>query len=119
MNKINLSEKLNQFSDHWNPRLLAEMNGQHIKVAKFQGAFVWHSHEDEDELFMVLKGSFTMEFRDHSVHLNEGEIIVVPKGVEHRPVAKEEVEVLLFEPATTVNTGDADSDLKQSKLDKI
>lgn len=119
MNKINLSEKLNQFSDHWNPRLLAEMNGQHIKVAKFQGAFVWHSHEDEDELFMVLKGSFTMEFRDRSIQLNEGEIIVVPKGVEHRPVAKEEVEVLLFEPATTVNTGDADSDLKQSKLDKI
>jgi mannose-6-phosphate isomerase-like protein (cupin superfamily) len=119
MNKINLSEKLNQFSDHWNPRLLAEMNGQHIKVAKFQGAFVWHSHEDEDELFMVLKGSFTMEFRDRSIQLNEGEIIVVPKGVEHRPVAKEEVEVLLFESATTVNTGDADSDLKQSKLDKI
>jgi mannose-6-phosphate isomerase-like protein (cupin superfamily) len=119
MNKINLNEKLSQFSDHWNPRLLAEMNGQHVKVAKFQGEFVWHSHQDEDELFMVLKGSFTMEFRDKSVDLSEGEIIVVPKGIEHRPVAKEEVEVLLFEPATTVNTGETDSNLKQKRLDKI
>ena len=80
MNKINLVEKLSQFSDHWNPRLLAELNGHHIKVAKFQGEFVWHSHENEDELFMVLRGSFVMEFRDKSVELNEGEIIVVPKG---------------------------------------
>ena len=119
MNKINLKEKLSQFSDHWNPRLLAEMNGQHVKLAKFQGEFVWHSHEDEDELFMVLKGSFTMEFRDKSVQLSEGEIIVIPKGVEHRPVAIEEVEVLLFEPATTVNTGETNSNLTQTKLDKI
>jgi len=119
MNKINLSEKLSKFSDHWNPRLLAEMNGQHVKVAKFQGEFVWHSHQDEDELFMVLKGSFTMEFRDRSVELSEGEIIVVPKGIEHRPVAQVEVEVLLFEPATTVNTGEADSELRQENIDKI
>ena len=119
MNKINLSEKLAKFTDHWNPRLLAEMNGQHIKVAKFQGEFVWHSHESEDELFMVIKGSFVMEFRDRSVQLNEGEIIVVPKGVEHRPVAKDEVEVLLFEPASTINTGSTQSNLTQGKLDKI
>lgn len=103
---ISLRDKLSRFDDHWNPRVIAELNGQHVKLAKFQGAFVWHDHADEDELFMVLRGSFRMEFRDRAVDVHEGEILVVPRGVEHRPVADEEVHVLLFEPAATRHTGD-------------
>ena len=105
MNKINLSEKFSRFSDHWSPRIVAALNGQHVKLVKFRGEFVWHQHANEDELFLVVHGAFRMEFRDRSVELVEGEMLVVPRGVEHRPVAKEEVSVLLFEPATTVNTG--------------
>ena len=105
MKKINLAEKFAQFTEHWSPKIVAELNGQHLKLAKFQGEFVWHSHENEDELFQVVRGSFRMEFRDHTVELREGEMIVVPRGVEHRPVAEKEVCVLLFEPASTVNTG--------------
>ena len=105
MEKINLSRKLASFTDHWHPRILAELNGQHVKVVKFVGPFTWHFHEREDEMFLVVRGSFQMEFRDRTVDLNEGEFIVVPRGVEHRPSAEREVEVLLFEPVTTVNTG--------------
>jgi mannose-6-phosphate isomerase-like protein (cupin superfamily) len=103
--KINLAEKLSRFSEHWSPRIVAALNGQHVKLVKFQGEFVWHQHEHEDELFLVVQGSFRMDFRERSVVLREGEIIVVPRGVEHRPVAEAEVSVLLFEPASTVNTG--------------
>lgn len=103
--KINLAEKLGQFSEHWSPKIIAALNGQHVKLAKFRGEFVWHAHEQEDELFLVVRGRFRMEFRERSVELREGEILVVPRGVEHRPVADEEVSVLLFEPASTVNTG--------------
>jgi mannose-6-phosphate isomerase-like protein (cupin superfamily) len=110
MQKINLPEKLSRFSDHWSPKIVAELNGQHVKLVKFRGEFVWHRHEHEDELFQVLRGSFRMEFRDRTVDLREGEMIVVPRGVEHRPVADEEVSVLLFEPASTVNTGSAGGD---------
>jgi mannose-6-phosphate isomerase-like protein (cupin superfamily) len=118
--KINLSEKLASFSDHWNPRIVAELNGQQLKLVKFQGEFVWHKHDFEDEMFLVLKGSFVMELRDKSVLLTEGECIVIPRGVEHRPIAKNEVEVLLFEPAGTLNTGDsAVSELTRDKLDRI
>jgi mannose-6-phosphate isomerase-like protein (cupin superfamily) len=105
--KINLEEKLARFSDHWSPKIVAALNGQHVKLVKFRGEFVWHQHMGEDELFLVLAGSFQMEFRDRTVVLGPGEMIVVPRGVEHRPVAAEEVSVLLFEPATTVNTGTA------------
>lgn len=119
MEKINLAEKLSSFSDHWNPRIVGELNGQHVKLTKFAGPFIWHHHEHEDELFMVVKGRFTMEFRDRSVDLNEGEILIVPRGVEHRPVAEEEVHVLLFEPASTVNTGDAESELTRRELERI
>lgn len=105
--RINLEQKLAQFSEHWSPKIIAELNGQHVKLVKFRGEFVWHSHEHEDELFHVLRGSFRMEFRDKVVELAAGDVIVVPRGVEHRPVADEEVSVLLFEPATTVNTGTA------------
>ena len=107
MEKISLADKLSRFDDHWHPRIVGELNGQHVKLVKFVGPFVWHHHEDEDEMFMVVKGRFRMEFADREVWLDEGEFIIVPRGVEHRPVAEEEVHVLLFEPAGTVNTGDA------------
>ena len=110
MEKVNIREKLTLFADHWNPRIVAELNGQQVKLVKFQGPFVWHQHEHEDELFLVVRGSFDMEFRDRTVKLREGEMIVVPRGVEHRPVAVEEVEVMLFEPSSTVNTGSAADD---------
>ena len=105
MNKIDVAQKLSKFSDHWSPRIIAELNGQHVKLAKFKGAFEFHRHEREDELFYVVRGRFRMEFRDHAVELGEGELIVVPCGVEHRPVADEEVCVMLFEPVGTLNTG--------------
>ena len=102
---IDLREKFATFDEHWSPRIVAELNGQQVKLVKFRGAFVWHHHDREDELFLVHRGRFRMEFRDHAVELAAGEMIVVPRGVEHRPVAEEEVEVLLFEPAETLNTG--------------
>ena len=105
--KINLAEKFSAFSEHWSPKIVAELNGQHAKLVKFQGEFVWHHHEHEDELFLVVRGSFRMEFLNRVVELSEGEMIVVPRGVEHRPVAENEVCVLLFEPASTLNTGSA------------
>ena len=107
MNVVNLKERLSRFSTHWDPKIVAELNGQHVKLVKFQGPFVWHSHEAEDELFLVLEGAFTMEFRDRSVPVHQGELLVVPRGTEHRPVASREVHVLLFEPAATLNTGNA------------
>lgn len=125
---IRLDEKLALFADHWNPRIVAELNGQHVKLAKFQGAFVWHSHADEDELFLVLAGSFRMELRERdedgetrerSVTLKSGDCIVIPRGVEHRPVADEEVSVLLFEPASTINTGDADDPRRRGHIERI
>ena len=110
MHKISLAEKFSKFSAHWSPKIIAELNGQHVKLVKFQGPFVWHHHEHEDELFYVVRGAFDMEFRDRTVTLNAGDMLVVPRGVEHRPVAEREVEVLLFEPAATVNTGNAGGD---------
>lgn len=117
--KVNFFEKLSFINDHWNPRIVGELNGQHVKLVKFQGAFVWHKHDHEDELFYVLKGTFRMEFRDRAIALNEGEMLIVPRGVEHRPVADEEVSVLLFEPASTLNTGDASSELTRKELQWI
>ena len=108
--RVNLREKLSLFDTHWDPKIVGELNGQHVKLVKFQGEFVWHHHEHEDELFLVVKGRFTMEFRDRQVPLEEGEFLIVPRGVEHRPVAMDEVHVLLFEPATTLNTGDVVSE---------
>jgi mannose-6-phosphate isomerase-like protein (cupin superfamily) len=105
MDKVVLAEKLSQFTAHWQPKIVGELNGQEVKLAKFQGEFVWHSHEHEDELFLVLRGRFRMELRDRHVELEAGEFLIVPCGVEHRPVADDEVAVLLFEPAGTRNTG--------------
>ncbi|MDG2200753.1 MAG: cupin domain-containing protein [Phycisphaerales bacterium] len=106
MECIDLEHKLSLFCDHWSPRIISSLNGQDIKLAKFSGSFDWHAHADADELFLVLKGSFTMEFRDHAVDVHEGQVIVVPRGVEHRPVAKEECAVMLCEPSGLLNTGD-------------
>jgi mannose-6-phosphate isomerase-like protein (cupin superfamily) len=105
MEIVNLHQKLAQFHDHWSPKIVGELNGQQVKLVKFQGEFVWHHHENEDELFLVVKGRFRMDFRDRRVWLEEGELLIVARGVEHRPVAPEEVHVLLFEPAATLNTG--------------
>ena len=104
---VNLKEKLELFDTHWDPKIVGELNGHHVKLVKFQGDFVWHSHEHEDEMFLVISGSFEIRFRDRSVTVNEGEFIIVPKGVEHCPRAECEAHVLLFEPAGTVNTGGA------------
>jgi mannose-6-phosphate isomerase-like protein (cupin superfamily) len=119
ISKVNLDQKLSLFSDYFNPRIVGELNNQHVKLVKFQGEFVWHKHDHEDELFLVIHGSFTMELRDQSIELYPGEMLVVPRGVEHRPVAEHEVSVLLFEPATTLNTGDASSELTKVVLEKI
>ncbi len=119
MEKINLAEKFSLFEDHWSPKIVGELNGQHVKLVKLQGEFVWHQHELEDELFFVVKGTLLMEFRDRTETIQENEFLIVPRGTEHRPVAPEEVWVMLFEPVGTLNTGNADSDLTQTKLDWI
>ncbi len=107
---INLAEKLRSFTEPWVPKVVGELNGQYVKVVKFKGEYVWHKHVDEDEMFMVLRGRIRVHLRDGVVELNQGEFCVVPRGVEHKPVADETAEVLLFEPATTRNTGNVDHD---------
>ncbi|MBK6878718.1 MAG: cupin domain-containing protein [Ignavibacteria bacterium] len=119
MDKINIEEKLSLIKDHWNPRIAGELNGQQIKLAKFKGEFIRHKHEKEDEMFLVLKGSFRMEMGDKSIEINEGEFLIVPKGVEHKPVADEEVSVMLFEPASTLNTGDKVNEYTRRNIEKI
>jgi mannose-6-phosphate isomerase-like protein (cupin superfamily) len=119
MEKVNISEKLSLFSDHWNPRVVGKLNGQHVRLAKFQGEFVWHQHDREDELFLVIRGSFEMQFRGRVETLNEGEFIIVPRGVEHCPRADEEVHVMLFEPSSTLNTGESESDLTIRELEEL
>jgi mannose-6-phosphate isomerase-like protein (cupin superfamily) len=120
MKKLNLKEKFSLISEHWRPKVVAELNGQEMKLVKFKGEFVWHHHESEDELFLVWRGTFRVEFRDHTVELKQGEFLVVPHGVEHRTVADEEVEVIIFEPAATLNTGNIiDATLTAPKGAKI
>jgi mannose-6-phosphate isomerase-like protein (cupin superfamily) len=119
MQKVNLAEKLAQFSDPWKPKVAGELNGQQVKLVKFQGPFVWHHHDQEDELFLVVQGRFRMEFRDRRVWLEEGEFLIVPRGVEHRPVADVEAHVLLFEPASTLNTGNVQNERTVAQLDRI
>ncbi|MEO7266068.1 MAG: cupin domain-containing protein [Ferruginibacter sp.] len=119
MEKINIEQKLSLFSDYWNPRIAGELNGQHVKLVKFRGEFIWHKHDNEDEMFFVVKGQFKMEFRDKTIVLKENEFLIVPRGVEHRPVADTEVSIMLFEPAATLNTGDKLSELTRQNLEKI
>jgi len=116
---IALTEKFAAFSEHWSPKVVADLNGQQVKLVKFEGTFDWHAHQHEDELFLVHRGEFDMEFRDRTVTVRAGDMIVVPRGVEHRPVAARECEVILFEPADTLNTGDVVSERTRHHLDRI
>jgi mannose-6-phosphate isomerase-like protein (cupin superfamily) len=119
MDKVNLAEKFSLFQGHWDPKIVGELNGQYVKLVKFQGEFVWHMHENEDELFMVIKGEYKVQFRDKTVTLNEGEFIIVPRGIEHCPRADREAHVLLFEPATTINTGSERNEMTRLQLEKL
>lgn len=119
MEKINLKEKLALFYDYWSPKIVGDLNDSQVKLAKFKGEFVWHKHDNEDELFFVIKGTLLIKFRDKDVYIKEGEFLIIPKGIEHLPIAEEEVHVMLIEPKTILNTGDAISDLKKEKLDRI
>lgn len=117
--KVNLEQKFSLIPDHWNPRVAGELNGQQVKLAKLKGDFIWHHHDEEDELFLVVKGVLRMELRDRTVAVHPGEFIIIPRGVEHRPSAEEEVEVLLFEPANTLNTGNQVNERTREQLDSI
>jgi len=119
MGKVNLENKLSLFSEYWSPKIVGELNGQMVKLVKFKGPFVWHHHDNEDELFYVVRGKFDMEFKDKTVGITEGEFIIVPRGVEHRPNAREECEGMLFEPATTLNTGNVENERTLRKLQQI
>jgi mannose-6-phosphate isomerase-like protein (cupin superfamily) len=119
MDKINISEKFDQFNDYYNPRIIGELNGQYVNAAKLKGEFIWHHHDHEDELFLVINGKLKMEFREKIVEVNAGEFIIVPRGVEHRPVAEDEVHVLLFEPDSTLNTGNVENERTRRQLEKL
>jgi mannose-6-phosphate isomerase-like protein (cupin superfamily) len=120
LNKVSIKQKMDLFSEHWQPKIVGAINDHEIKLAKFQGDFVWHKHDDTDEMFLVIAGSFTMKLRDGDVHLQEGDFIVIPAGVEHCPSAEKEVQVMLFELTNTLNTGDAQLNEKTvTKLDQI
>jgi len=119
MKVIKLKEKFNQFTDQWSPKIIAELNGQEVKIAKLHGEFVWHDHADEDELFFVVQGTLKIEFRDKMVELKAGEMIVVPRGVEHKPIAEDEVWVMLFEPANIKHTGGVEHELRVETYEKI
>lgn len=119
MTKINIEQKLSLFSEQWKPKIVGELNGQYVKLVKFQGPFVWHHHDDEDEMFLVVKGRFRMEYRDHSEWIEESEFVIVPRGVEHKPVAEEETHVLLFEPMSTLNTGNVENERTVPELERI
>lgn len=120
MQKVNLKDKMNLFNDYWSPKIVGDLNDSHVKLAKFKGEFVWHKHDNEDELFFIVKGTLLIKFREQDITLNEGEFLIIPKGVEHLPIAQEEVHVMLIEPNTTLNTGDvSSSDLTKKELDRI
>ena len=119
MKKVNIEDKLATFSDHWNPRVIGELNGQYVKAVKLKGEFVWHHHDHEDEMFLVVKGLLKMQFRNHEELVRPGEFIIVPRGVEHLPSAEEETHILLFEPKTTLNTGNIVSERTVANLEKI
>ncbi len=119
VSKVNVKQKLQMFNDYWNPRIVGELNNQQVKLAKFKGEFVWHKHEHEDELFYVIDGTLQIELKDKTIELTSNEFVIIPRGVEHRPVALKEVSVMLFEPSTTLNTGNKMGDLTHEKLEKL
>lgn len=119
MNKVNVSEKLSLFHAYWSPKIIGEVNESYVKVAKFKGEFLWHTHDNEDEMFYVVKGQLIIKFRDKDIILNPGEFLIVPKGVEHIPVAEDEVEVMLIETKGTLNTGDVRSEKTVENLERI
>ncbi len=119
MKAINLSEKFNLINEHWSPRLLGELNNQAVKIAKLKGEFIWHNHENEDEMFFVIEGSMTIKLKDKDIVLNKNEFFIIPKGVEHKPVAKDEVLVMMFEPMSTINTGNIESDITIKDIEKV
>ena len=119
MDKINIAQKFSLFQEHWSPKIAAELNGQLVKLVKFNGEFVWHHHDNEDEMFLVVKGKLVMHFQDRSVPVKEGEFIVVPRGVEHKPVADEETHVILFEPKSTLNTGNVRNERTLDELERV
>lgn len=119
MKKVNIADKLSLFAEHWSPKIVGELNGQYVKVVKFLGVFDWHHHEDEDELFWVISGGFDLELRDRTIRLEEGEFLIVPRGVDHRPVAAKECHVVLLEPASTLNTGNVETAKTKRDLDMI
>jgi mannose-6-phosphate isomerase-like protein (cupin superfamily) len=119
MQAVNIAEKLSKFHDYWNPRIIGELNDCHVKAVKFQGEFMWHHHDHEDELFLVIKGNLRMRFRDQEVLVSEGEFIIVPRGVEHLPSADEEVHIMLLEPKSTLNTGNVTNERTVRELEQI
>lgn len=119
MEKVNIAEKLKQIADYWKPHIVGELNGQYVKLTKLKGRFIWHYHKDEDEMFLVVKGRFLLELRNRKIWIEEGEFIIVPRGVEHRPEAKEEAQILLFEPVSTLNTGNMRNKKTLESLDRI
>jgi mannose-6-phosphate isomerase-like protein (cupin superfamily) len=116
---VNISEKLERIHDHWSPRIIGEVNDMHVKLTKLKGEFIWHHHETEDELFLVIKGQLVMRLRDRDLRINAGEFVIIPHGVEHLPVAEEEVHLLLFEPGTTLNTGNVREERTRMELERI
>jgi len=119
MDKVNLKQKFSMFTDYWSPKIVGELNDSHVKLVKLHGEFVWHHHETEDELFLVVKGSMQIKLRDQDIFLEEGEFVIIPRGVEHLPIAKDEVHVLLLEPKTTLNTGNVGNERTVMDLERI
>jgi mannose-6-phosphate isomerase-like protein (cupin superfamily) len=119
MDAINIEHKFSLFKEYWSPKILAELNGQVVKIAKIKGEFIWHKHDEEDEFFLVTRGSMVIKLRDRDIHLKQGEFAVIPRGIEHKPVAEEEAHILMFEPASTINTGDVQNELTQETNDWI
>ena len=119
MDVVNIKEKFTLFTEQWSPKIIGQLNGQDVKLAKLQGEFVWHDHKEEDELFYIIKGTLQIEFRDKMIELQEGDMLIIPKGVEHKPIAEEEVWVLLFEPSNIKHTGDVEHELTKEKFEKI
>lgn len=119
MEKITIDDKLKLFSEYWSPKIVGELNGQHVKLVKLYGEFVWHKHENEDEMFFIIDGILKIEFRNKVIEINKNEFLIIPKGIEHRPIAEKEVSAMLFEPTATINTGNQENELTRHILERI